>query len=73
MSWRLSVDRIVLGAARERSFTRLVENSVIEKVIDFSPVPVDLVVGKAVAPLERFGVPTGIATALGLLWLRMVD
>jgi nucleotide-binding universal stress UspA family protein len=73
MSWRLSVDRIVLGAARERSLTRFVEDLVIEKVIDFSPVPVDLVVGKSVAPLERFGVPTGIAAALGLLWLRMVD
>ena len=73
MSWRLKVDRIVLGAARERSLTRLVEDSVIVKVIDFSPVPVDLVVGKSVAPLERFGVPTGIAAALGLLWLRTVD
>jgi nucleotide-binding universal stress UspA family protein len=70
---RRKLDRIVLGAARERSLTRFVEDSVIEKVIDFAPIPVDLVVGKSVSPLERFGVPTGLGAALGLLWLRIND
>lgn len=70
---RLKLDRIVLGAARDRSLTRFVEDSVIEKVIDFAPIPVDLIVGKSVSPLERFGVPTGLGAALGLLWLRIND
>jgi nucleotide-binding universal stress UspA family protein len=68
---RLKVDRIVLGAARDRSLTRFVEDSVIEKVIDFAPVPVDLVAGTSLSALERFGVPTGLGAVLGLLWFRI--
>lgn len=70
---RLKVDRIVLGAARDRSLTRYVEDSVIDKVIDFAPVPVDLVAGKSVSPLERFGVPTGLGAGLGLLALAAIE
>jgi nucleotide-binding universal stress UspA family protein len=70
---RLKVDRIVLGAARDRSLTRYVEDSVIDKVLDFAPVPVDLVVGKSVSPLERFGLPAGLGASLGLLALASVE
>jgi nucleotide-binding universal stress UspA family protein len=73
MARQLEVDRIVLGAARDNSLTRFVEDAVIEKVLDFAPVPVDVVAGKSVSRLERLGVPVGLSAALGLLWLRLTE
>ena len=73
MARRLGVDRIVLGAARDNSLTRFVEDSVIEKVIDTAPLPVDLVASKSVSRLERFGVPAGLGAALGLLCIQLSD
>jgi nucleotide-binding universal stress UspA family protein len=70
---RLRADRIVLGAARDNTFTRFVEDAVIEKVIHTAPIPVDVVAGRAVSRVERLGVPMGLSAALGLLWLRLGD
>ena len=70
---RLDVDRIVIGAARDNSLVRLVEEPVIERVIDFAPVPVDVVASKSVSKLERVGVPLGLGAALGLLCVRLID
>jgi nucleotide-binding universal stress UspA family protein len=73
MARRLNVDRIVVGAARDNSLIRLVEEPVIERVIDFAPVPVDVVASKSISQLERFGIPIGLGTALGLLCIRLID
>jgi nucleotide-binding universal stress UspA family protein len=70
---RLRADRIVLGAARDNTLTRFVEDAVIEKVIRTAPIPVDVVAGRAVSRVERLGVPMGLSAALGLLWLRLGD
>jgi nucleotide-binding universal stress UspA family protein len=70
---RLRADRIVLGAARDNTLTRFVEDAVIEKVIHAAPIPVDVVSGRAVSRVERLGVPMGLSAALGLLWLRLGD
>lgn len=70
---RLGADRIVLGAARDNTLTRFVEDAVIEKVIRTAPIPVDVVAGRAVSRVERLGVPMGLSAALGLLWLRLGD
>jgi len=70
---RLEVDRIVIGAARDNSLTRFVEDAVIEKVSRAAPLPVDVVGCKAVSRVERLGVPVGVGAALGLLWLRLGD
>jgi len=67
MARRLSVDRIVLGAARQWSATRLAEDSVIEKVMDQAPVPVTVVSGRSVSPLERYALPAGLAAIAALL------
>lgn len=64
---RLKVDRIVLGTARHYSATRLTEESVIRKVIDAASVPVTLVAGKAVSPVERYGVAAGLGGTLLLI------
>jgi nucleotide-binding universal stress UspA family protein len=69
---RLNVSQIVMGTARKNSFTRLVEDSVTNRVLELTQVPVQVVAGDAVSPLERFGVPAGIA-ALVLLAIAVVD
>jgi hypothetical protein len=73
MARRLDVDRIVLGSARDNSLLRLVEDPVIERVIDFAPVPVDVIGSDSVSRLERIGVPIGLGAALGLLFARLAD
>jgi nucleotide-binding universal stress UspA family protein len=73
MARRLDVDRIVLGAARDNTLIRLTEDPVIEKVIDFAEVPVDVVASKSISRLERIGIPLGLGAALGLLCVRSID
>ena len=69
----LGVNRIVLGAARDNTLTRFVEDAVIQRVTQQASVPVEVVGGRSVSRLERFGVPLGLGAALGLLWLRLND
>ena len=64
---RLNVDRIVLGIARQWSATRLAEDSVIRKVMDGAPVPVSLIEGRSVSPLERYAFPAAAAGIAALL------
>ncbi len=60
---RLRCDEIVLATARKNTLTRLVENSVIDKVIELTPVPVEIVAGEAMSRWERYGIPAAIAAA----------
>jgi YjbE family integral membrane protein len=64
---RLRVDQIVMGTARKNSLTRLIEDSVTNKVLELARVPVEVVAGESISKLERFGVPAGIGAALALL------
>ncbi len=64
---RIDAAQIVMGTARKNSFTRLVEDSVTNRVLELTGVPVEVVAGDAVSKLERFGVPAGVAAALALL------
>ena len=64
---RLKVNRIVMGTARKNSLTRLVEDSVTNKVLELARVPVEVVAGESVSKLERYGVPAGIGAALALI------
>ncbi|MBE0627940.1 MAG: calcium-translocating P-type ATPase, SERCA-type [Burkholderiales bacterium] len=66
---RLRCDRIVMGTARKNSLTRLVENSVTNKVLELTPVPVEVIAGDAVSGLERFGIPAAIGAVAALLML----
>jgi nucleotide-binding universal stress UspA family protein len=69
----LRAKRIVLGAARDNTLTRLVEDAVIEKVIAQAAVPVDVVAAKSVSRIEQILLPVGLGAALGLLSLRLAD
>ena len=64
---RLRCDQIVMSTARKNSLTRLVENSVTNKVVALTSVPVEVIAGDDVSKWERYGIPAGIGTALALL------
>jgi YjbE family integral membrane protein len=67
LAQRLHATRIVMGTARKNSLTRLVEDSVTNKVLELASIPVEIVAGEAVSRLERIGVPAGIGAALALM------
>jgi nucleotide-binding universal stress UspA family protein len=64
---RLRCDHIVMSTARKNSLTRLVENSVTNRVLELTSVPVELIAGDAVSKWERYGIPAGIAAVLALM------
>jgi len=66
---RLGVARIVMGTARKNSLTRMIEDSVTHRVLETTPVPVEVVVGDAVSKWERWGLPAGVLGFGGLLVL----
>lgn len=70
----LGCDRILMSTARKRSITRILEDSTTERVLSLTTVPVELVVGDAISPWERFGVPAALGAALlGLVALMLAD
>jgi nucleotide-binding universal stress UspA family protein len=69
---RLHCDHILLGTARMNSLTRLIEDSITNKVLELSSVPVEVIPGNTVSRWERYGVPAAIA-ALAALFLAAVD
>ena len=70
---RLRCDHIVMSTARKNSLTRMLEDSTTNNVLELTSVPVELIPGDAVSRLERYGLPAGIATALGLLFFAAAD
>ena len=65
---RLRCAHIVMSTARKNSLTRLVEDSVTNKVLKLTSVPVEVIVGESVSKWERYGIPAGIGAALLLLF-----
>ncbi len=70
---RLRCDQIVMSTARKDSLTRLVENSVTNKVIELTSVPVEVIAGDAVSRWERYGIPAGLGALLALLLAAAAD
>ena len=64
---RLHCDHIVLATARKNTLTRLVEDSVTNRVMELTTVPVEVVAGEGVSNWERYGIPAAIAAALALV------
>jgi YjbE family integral membrane protein len=65
----LGVHHIVMGTARKHSLTRMLEDSTTDAVLARTPVPVEVVTGSRVSGLERWGVPAGVLSLGGLVWL----
>ena len=70
---RLRCDHIVMSTARKNSFTRMLEDSTTNRVLELTTVPVELIAGDEISKLERFGIPAGIGTALALLVAAAMD
>jgi len=64
---RLHVDQIVMGTARKNSLTRLIEDSVTNRVLELAQVPVEVVAGDSISVIERIGIPATVGAALALL------
>ena len=60
----LGAAQIVMGTARKNSLTRLLEDSTTNRVLQLAKVPVQIVVGKGISRLERFGVPVTVLLAV---------
>lgn len=67
MARRLHCHHIVMSSARKNSLTRLVDNSVTNKVLEMTSVPVEVIAGDAVSKWERYGIPTAIGALLALI------
>jgi len=70
---RLECDHIVMCTARKNSFTRMLEDSTTNRVLELTTVPVELVAGEEISKLERFGVPAGIGALLALAVAAVAD
>ena len=68
---KLNCDRIVLGTARKTSLTRMFQDAVIDRLLDRTVVPIELIAGDTVSAFERYGVPIGIGAGIGLLLLAL--
>ena len=66
---RLHCDHIVMSTTRKNSLTRLFEDSVTNKVLELTSVPVVVIAGDAASKAERYGIPAGVGT--GLAWLAV--
>jgi len=64
---RLRCDHIVMSTARKNSLTRMVENSVTNRVLELTTVPVELVAGDSVSKWERYGIPAALGTVAALV------
>lgn len=69
---RLEVHHIVMGTARRNSITRMLQNSATDRVLQATPVPVEVVAGETVSRWESWGVPAS-ALGVGGLILLAVD
>lgn len=65
----LQCDVIIMGSRRKNAFTRLLENSVTNRVVELSSVPVEVIPGEKETTLEKLGLPAGAGLGLGLtIW-----
>ena len=56
----------MLGVSKKNSLSRLFENSTTAQLLEISDIPVEVITGDALSPLERWGIPAigaGAATA----------
>lgn len=65
---RLGCSRIVIGTHKKNSLSRLFENSTTARLLEISGVPVEVVTGKTLPVLERWGIPAlGLSAATAIV------
>jgi nucleotide-binding universal stress UspA family protein len=70
---RLRCELIVMSTARKNSLTRLVQSSTTNKVLELTPVPVEVIAGDSVSRWERYGIPAGVGSLIALLLAAAAD
>ena len=60
------------GDRAQELLTRLVESSVTDRVIELTPVPVEVIAGDSMSKWERYGIPAAIGAGLAMA-LAIVD
>jgi len=68
---RIRASQIVIGTSRKNSLTRMIEDSVTNKVLEQAQVPVEVITGDAVPGIERVGVPASIVAMIAALVLTL--
>jgi YjbE family integral membrane protein len=72
LAQRLRIEQIVIGTARQSSLTRMLQDSVTNRLLEITQVPVEVVAGDAVSRLERYGLPASVgAAAVALAYLAL--
>jgi nucleotide-binding universal stress UspA family protein len=66
---KLGIRQIVMATARRNSLSRLLQDSVTNRVLEGASVPVQLIAGDGVSRFERWGVPAGLGTAIAILMM----
>jgi YjbE family integral membrane protein len=70
---RLNCTRIVIGTAKKNTLSRLFENSTTAKLLEISDIPVEVITGKSLSALERWGIPAVGASAATALMAAVID
>ncbi len=70
---RLGCNRIVIGSAKKNTLSRLFENSTTAKLLEISDIPVEVITGKSLPVLERWGIPALGASAATALMAVVID
>ena len=68
---RIGAANIVMATARKNSFTRLIEDSVTNRVLELTQMPVQVLAGNSVSRLESIGVPAAVVAAAALLFVAV--
>ena len=70
LALQLGCDRIVMGTPRKNGLVRVITHSLTSRMIDRSPVPVEVITADPAPALQRVGIPAGVGAGLTLLWLH---
>ena len=69
----LRCDHIVMSTARKNTLTRMIEDSVTNKVLELTTVPVEVISGATASSIERFGIPAALASIVGLFFMATIE
>jgi nucleotide-binding universal stress UspA family protein len=70
---RLGCALIVMTMAKKHWITRVLENSVVYRVLELTTVPVELIPGDAATPWDRYSMPAGLVAIVTYLVLTELD
>lgn len=70
---RLGCSRIIIGAAKKNTLSRLFENSTTAKLLEISDIPVEVITGKSIPALERWGIPVAGASVITAFLAAVID